>query len=122
MKRLLFLLTLLLALVPASSFSSTQTPTEIPLLEENPPGDRPRSSSPIPISAYVISNTIYITFSNDLGEVDVTVEEASQGIILQTSVDSSELSAILPFGGAAGEYMISFTLQTGVSYCGLFEL
>jgi hypothetical protein len=106
----------------STQFPSKQTPTEIEIKDQQNTGQGPRSSSQIPITAYVISNTIYITFSNDLGDVDVTLEEASQGIILQTSVDSSELSAILPFGGAAGEYTISFSFPTGALYIGVFSI
>ena len=106
-----------------AAMSYSQEFIDVPLLEQLPTEEQiPRSLSQVPITCYVVSNTIYLNFSNDIGEVDVTLEEASQGIILQTSVDSSELTAIIPFGGAAGDYTITFTLPTGVLYIGGFSI
>ena len=122
MKRKLTLL--MAALLCFAAMSKAQDFIEVTLIEQLPDAEeqKPRSLFQVPITCYVVSNTIYLNFSNDIGEVDVTLEEASQGIILQTSVDSSELSAILPFGGAAGEYTITFTLPTGVLYIGGFSI
>ena len=65
---------------------------------------------------------IYLTFSSNLGYVNVSLEEAYSGLILQTVVDSSTLSAILPFSGDPGEYSITFSLSSGVEYEGSFVI
>ena len=49
--------------------TTNQSPTEIIIKEGGHQGNNPRQESYVPISAYVISNTIYLTFSNDLGEI-----------------------------------------------------
>ena len=122
MKRKLTLL--MAALLCFAAMSKAQDFIEVTLIEQLPDAEeqKPRSLSQVPITCYVVSNTIYLNFSNDLGEVDVTLEEASQGIILQTSVDSSEFSAIIPFSGAVGEYTISFSLPSGALYIGGFSI
>lgn len=122
MKRSFLVFAMLLTLASVPSFSTTQTPAEIPLREVINPDGRPRGSSPIPIVAALISNTIYLTFEANLGEIDVVLEESSEGIILQTSVDTSTLSAIIPFNAAPGEYCITFTLPSGSVYEGCFEI
>ncbi|MBO4455730.1 MAG: DUF3244 domain-containing protein [Bacteroidales bacterium] len=101
---------------------SNQTPTQVEIREQQGTGQGPRSSVSIPISACVISSTIYLTFSVDIGDIDVILEEASEGIILQTSVDTSTLSAIIPFNAAPGEYCITFTLPSGSVYQGNFDI
>ena len=99
-----------------------QTPTEIPIRQGENVNGGPRMPAMVPIRACVFGDTIYLSFSADLGDVDVVLCEESEGVVLQTSVDSSALSADLPFSGDAGEYTITFTLTNGVVYEGLFAL
>jgi len=105
-----------------SGHKSSQTPTQVEIREQQNTGQGPRTPVTIPLSACVISNTIYLTFSADLGDIDIVLEEASEGVILQTSVASSSLSAIIPFSGAPGEYYITFTLPSGSVYEGRFDI
>lgn len=47
-------------------------------------GEIPRMPSIIPIRGFYWGNTIYLSFSEDLGDVDVTLEEYYDGLILHT--------------------------------------
>lgn len=117
------LITLIAAFFCFAFVAFAQDYTDVTLHEQIPNGSIiPRSQNAIPIACCVISNTIFVSFSEDIGEVEVTLEEVSNGIIFQTFVDSSDHSAILPFSGASGEYTITFSLSSGVVYCGIYEL
>jgi hypothetical protein len=63
-----------------------------------------------------------VVFSENLGEIDVTLEEAYEGIILQTSIETASLSAVIPFAGGPGDYTITFSLPSGKVYYGEFHL
>ena len=98
-------------------------PGEIIIIKDaNDQGEGPRQTTQIPITAYYAGDTVYVTFLEDLGVVDITIVEVSNGVILQTAVDSSTLSAILPLSISTGEFYIYFTLSTGVNYIGSFNL
>ena len=118
---LLATLIVMLSVFCLGSKCFAQEPTVVVIVNSDI-GNGPRSQSSVPITACVISDTIYLSFSSDLGEVDVVLEESSEGVILQTSVDSSTLSAIIPFSGAPGEYYITITLPSGAVYEGQFEI
>ena len=109
----------MLSLIPQVN---AQTPTEIPIRQGENVNGGPRMPAMVPIRACVFGDTIYLSFSADLGDVDVELCEESEGVVLQTSVDSSYLSATLPFSGDAGEYTISFTLASGAVYEGMFSI
>jgi len=109
--------------IPWCTYGLAQVPDEIVIHTKTPPsGSHPHSPAMVPIRACVFGDTIYLSFSADLGDVDVVLSEESAGVVLQTTVDSSYLSATLPFSGDAGEYTITFTLTTGAVYEGSFVL
>ena len=93
------------------------TPIGIEIKDGNPVGV-PRMPSVIPIQGVVSGSTIYLSFTDDLGLIAVELSESVNGLILQTVVDSSYLSAAIPFSGAPGEYYITFTLPSGAEYIG----
>ena len=85
-------------------------------------GDGPRGPVEVPIQGVVFGGSIVLSFSSNLGQVEVSVSEAAEGLIMSTVVDSSTLSAILPFSGDPGEYSITFSLSTGDEYDGSFVI
>ena len=117
------LITFFAALLCFAATTFAQDYTDVTLIEQFPTGSQiPRSPSVIPITCHVFFNAVYVSFSEDIGEVEITLEEAFEGIILQTSVDSSELSVMLPFSGAPGEYIITFQRTSGAVYYGTFVI
>lgn len=85
-------------------------------------GEIPRMPLIIPIRGIFWGNTIYLSFSEDLGDVDVTLEEYNDGLILHTVIDTSSPTAIINFSGDSGDYVITFTLSSGDEYVGLFTI
>ena len=114
---------LIAAMLCFAAVSYAQDLIDVTLIEQ-PPTDEltPRTSSVVPITCCVITDTIYLSFDSNLGVINVVLEEESEGIILQTPIDTSSLSAIIPFSGTSGEYYITFTLPTGTIYEGQFEI
>lgn len=119
-------LSLLLFFVPAHpgqvcSFAPhNQTPQEIPINENGGLGGTPRQQSTPPIRASYFGGTVFVSFLQNLGDVEITIEEQSNGIILQTVVDSSTLSVALPLNMSTGDFSISFLLESGAEFSGRF--
>lgn len=101
---------------------TNQTPIEIPIGEDGQYGNPPRQSAEIPIRAYYLAGTVIVSFLQDLGDVEITIDEESNGTVLQTIVDSSALSAMLPLNMSSGEFSIYFTIPSGDEYSGQFSL
>ena len=127
MKKLSFFSILVLCLgvsglLTAKDLSNTQTPAEIIVIIPDAPGSIPRVPAQIPIQGMVLGNTIYLAFQCDLGDIDVELYKDGSGLVWQTSVDSSELSVMLPFNGSSGDYTLAFTTSGGAVYEGSFSI
>ena len=123
MRKLNLILTALVVSLNVFCFgydSSAQEPAIIVIINSDI-GNGPRSLEAVPINGCVVSDTIYLAFASDLGEIEVILEESVQGVLLETSVNTSNLSAVIPFSGVAGEYHISFILQSGIVFEGRFD-
>lgn len=103
-------------------YVNNQTPIEIPIGEDSQYGTPPRQLTEIPIRACYLSGAVIVSFLENLGDVEITIDEESNGTILQTIVDSSVLSAILPLNMNSGEFSIYFTITSGTEYSGHFSL
>lgn len=125
MKKLYFSLAVILGMFAALSSvlcGQDQTPIQIIVSQQEHGGQVPRMPEQYPISGFVISDTICLLFSDNLGDVSVSLSEANEGQLLSTIVDSSEGFAFIPFDGSAGLYTLTFSLNSGVTYIGRFEL
>lgn len=127
MKPLLFSFVLALSIcfggtIGYAQENGNQTPTTIVITTNDPFGQGPRTPVIIPISGYVYDNVINLFFSNDLGEINIRLEDSLGCTILSTTVDSSDGSESIPFSGAPDTYTIYFTLEDNTSYIGRFEI
>ena len=125
MKKVLFLIVLLVASFGTAAASQLYggDPTDIIIVKGGGTiGDGPRGPVEVPIQGVVFGGSIFLSFSSNLGQVEVSVSEAAEGLIMSTVVDSSTLSAILPFSGGPGEYSITFSLPSGNEYDGSFVI
>ena len=127
MKQLLFYLLLAITIVTGSLSNVTAKPSEqssvsIIIRGGSEIGDGLRSPAPVPISGTVTGNTILIVFSRNIGSVDTSLEELTEGHLLDTVLDSSEAFCFIPFSGAEGSYTLTFTLEDGTSYTGRFDI
>ena len=128
MKRVLLLCFLAISLLNgftvsvANNGTVSQTPVVIIVTTSGDYGGGPRIPAQIPIQGMVMGNTIYLVFQCDLGDIDVELYKDGSGLVWQTSVDSSELSAMLPFNGSSGDYTLTFTMSGGAVYEGSFSI
>lgn len=94
------------------------------IMTPNPLPGQPRtvvqSSIECEYNGYV--NGICTTFYQDLGEVEVVVENMLTGEFFDCSVDSAAGYAVLPISGTSGYYTVSFITESGAEYSGQFEL
>lgn len=63
-----------------------------------------------------------MTFSQNLGVLDITITNLTDGTYADYEVDSSLGSAILPISGNEGFYTLDIMLTSGEQYVGQFEL
>lgn len=100
-------------------------PIEITIRPTRDTDNRPTNRVPalIPIEAYYDGNmsSIVISFTRDLGDVEVAVTNMGAGEFVETSVNAAHAPAVIPVSGANGLYTIDFVLSTGASYFGSFE-
>lgn len=91
--------------------------------EENDATRRNRAPALIPIEAYYDGNmsSIVISFTRNLGDVDVLVTNMGAGEFIETTINAAHAPAVIPVSGADGLYTIDFILPTGASYFGSFE-
>ena len=136
MKKFISILTFILCL-PSLIFASPLSvidkdddtiapPSIIIIIIKTPPPvpGQPRSlvQAPIECQYNPYMNGICTTFNQDLGELDVLVENLSTGEYLEGTVDSAEGYVVLPVSSTPGVYNISFVTASGVEYTGEFEL
>lgn len=75
----------------------------------------------VPISAMVNGNTVYVTFTGDLGDVDYELVNLSTAETVSDQVEGTGL-VLIPFSGDAGTYTLTFTLESGMQFYGEFSL
>lgn len=83
----------------------------------------PRSPAVVPISAIYESmlSTVFLTFTSNLGEIEVEVMNTTNGYYDSGSIQTP-LYAIIPISGGPGHYIILFTLPSGQQYKGEFDI
>ncbi|MGI6313075.1 MAG: hypothetical protein ACOXZI_01905 [Candidatus Cryptobacteroides sp.] len=68
------------------------------------------------------SHSIYVSFTEDLGDVAVTVENFITGEYVTSTIDGYEEVAVIPISGDSGHYEVNFILPSGPSYYSEFEI
>ena len=118
-------LLLLLGIVPnPSSWAMKTTCDTVVVIEpypgSNPDPERPRMPAFIPISASyeAVLSTVFLTFTSNLGEIEVEVMNTTSGGYDSGTIDSQFLSATFPITMGPGHYLILFTLPSGQRYKG----
>ena len=89
-----------------------------------PGNDYPRSPEVIPVSASYESllSTVFLTFSCNLGEIEVEVMNTTTGGYDSGIIDTQYLSDSIPITMGSGHYIILFTLPSGRRYIGEFDV
>lgn len=83
-----------------------------------------RTPANVPIQACYqdVLSSVCMTFSQNLGVLDITITNLTDGTYADYEVDSSLGSAILPISGNEGIYNILITTAGGIQYGGEFEI
>lgn len=114
------------ATVNAMGFpSSVKDELTIPIRAGNPPVDpnSPRSPGIIPVSCSFNDVTGYLnfTFLFPMGDVTITLTEASAGVVSTDEYSTSTCSVVIHVP-SQGTYEISILLESGMEYTGQFIL
>lgn len=90
--------------------------------EQNDPNIGVRTGFSIPIEAFFRAETsvVAITFSLNLGDITIRLNNLTTGGTVSTVIDSSYGGCILPVTGGPGLYCLEFLLSDGTRYYGYF--
>ena len=114
---------LLLFIVCGSLLSSAEERWEIPIQDEPKPAGDPRTPYfGNDIMAYYQNGVVYLQFTYDMGEVEITVTNESTGDVWQQTEDSAFGSASITTSTSAGDYYITIVTLDGSCYSGSFSL
>ena len=96
------------------------------VIDPLPGGDGigPKTPAQDPIYAYFnpMLSSVLLTFSSNLGEIEIEIMNTTTGSYDSGSVDTQFLSAVIPITGGSGHYLIIFTLHSGRKYGGVFDV
>ncbi len=89
-----------------------------------PDNNIPRLPVLVPISASYepMLSSVFLTFTSNLGEIEVEVLNTTTGGYVSDFVDTQFLYATIPITMGLGHYILLFTLPSGQRYRGEFEL
>ncbi len=95
-----------------------------PFMGDNNEGYGPRSPALVPISASyeAMLSTLFLTFTSNLGEIEVEVLNTTSGGYDSGTVDTQFLYATVPITMGPGHYLILFTLPSGQRYKGELDI
>ena len=95
-----------------------------PIGDQGGDGHGVRLPVQIPISASyeAMLSMVFLTFSHNLGEIEVEVLNTISGYYDSGVIDTQYLFAVIPISGGPGHYIILFTLPSGQQYQGEFDI
>lgn len=83
---------------------------------------RPRTLVGVPITCTYSEGTLYFTFYEDLGEVEITVTNQLLGIVSTYECDAITGSAIINTSSESGCYLVEIVTEDGTCYYGEYIL
>lgn len=127
-KNLSFVTSILMVCIVSFSLSAALSPEGGTIIIQ--PGNQSSTTIPnrtpalIPISAYLdgFTSTVFVSFSDDLGDVDTEITNLYTGETQCEVVDAYYSTVAIPITGEAGLYSIVFTLSSGSEFIGEFEI
>lgn len=121
----ILLLITIICLVPSFTSNAMTHKADSAVVIDPAPGfipdnGRPRSPELVPISADYESllSTVFLTFSSNLGEIEVEVMNTTTGGYDSGIIDTQYLSDSIPITMGSGHYILLFTLPSGRQYIG----
>lgn len=89
---------------------------------EDVPKQRPRDLIQVPIACFYSNGSLFFTFMEDLGELEINVTNLSTGVEIIDEIDSFCGNALLEVPESSSEYQIEITTENGDSYYGEYTL
>lgn len=83
---------------------------------------QPRNLIQVPIACFYSNGSLFFTFMEDLGEVEISVTNLSTGAEIFDEIDSFCGNALLEVSESSGEYQIEITTENDDSYYGEYIL
>ena len=125
MRTKVFFFSLLMGLVMVgNAFAEDENPIKKPIVltPEKGYGDE-RGVVIIPLEAYYQGETIFLDFTHNVGDVEVSVRNTTIGNNWSGTVDSADgMGEISIAGGGAGSYSVEIITEYGDCFVGDFEL
>ena len=125
MKTKVFFLSLLMGLVMVgNTFAEDENPIKKPIVltPEKGYGDE-RGVVVIPLEAYYQGETIFLDFTHNVGNVQVSVRNMTTGNSWSGTVDSADgMGEINIAGGGTGSYTLTLVTAYGDRFTGNFNL
>ena len=89
---------------------------------KNPNEVQPRDLIQVPIACFYSDGSLFFTFMEDLGELEISVTNLNTGVEIIDEIDSFCGNALLEVPESSGEYQIEITTETDDSYYGEYTL
>lgn len=89
---------------------------------EDVPKQCPRDLIQVPIACFYSNGSLFFTFMEDLGELEINVTNLDTGTEIFDEIDSFCGNALLEVPESSGEYQIEITTENGDSYYGEYTL
>lgn len=122
MKKIVLLLSILLSSISLLADENQFIPIHV-LDDTVVTGHTHRNPDYVPMLAYydAFTASVCVTFLENLGDIDILIENAISGDYEEYHVNTNLGTAFLPINGSEGLYRILFSLANGVEYQGIFE-
>lgn len=123
MKQILKTLIVSLLLIPVFSLASEQNVEEVPLHIEVPSNGGPHAPAVIQVSCYVSSsmNTLFVNSNVISCYANIVIINETTADTLSDTIQIGTIPAVESLFGP-GDYSVSITLFSGVTYYGAFSL
>ena len=125
MKKVIVFLILLLSVNTSSLWSANELANDsndVVLRKKDRDNPRPRMPEYVPIACFYSDGSLFFTFMEDLGELEISVTNLNTGVEIIDEIDSFCGNALLEVPESSGEYQIEITTETDDSYYGEYTL
>lgn len=125
MKRVLLILCMLFSLSVSSVLADNGNSKPVEMHKggaKDPNKVQPRDLIQVPIACFYSDGSLFFTFMEELGELEISVTNLSTGAEIIDEIDSFCGNALLEVPESSGEYQIEITTENGDSYYGEYTL
>lgn len=90
------------------------------VINKNNTSNFPRTSEIVPMNCVYFNGTVFINFTENIGETFISITNFSSGETVYEEADSADGQACIQTSGESGEYMLLIETEYGESYEGTF--